>query len=81
MVMMTERELLAQGVKRALLRKGWTEYDLARRLNLGGNTTYRWTRGDSRPSPANLRRVCAVLEVNETDLREGLPGDIFDEVA
>ncbi|MFR9803657.1 helix-turn-helix domain-containing protein [Pseudonocardia sp. RS010] len=70
---MTERELLAQGIRRAILRSGKSEADIARRLNWGASTVYKWCRGDSRPAPKNLDRLCTYLDVDAEDVRAGYP--------
>lgn len=76
---MTEREMLATGIRRALLRRGLTTADVGRRLNLGQSTVAKWSSGAARPGPTNLRRLCVLLDVDESDLRAGL-ADIFGDL-
>ncbi|GAA5121716.1 helix-turn-helix domain-containing protein [Pseudonocardia adelaidensis] len=77
---MSDRELIGQGIRRALLRKGLTTTDLARRIGVGSSTVGKWVTSAAIPSPKNLRAVCVHLDVDETDLREGYP-DFADDAA
>lgn len=70
---MNERELLAQGIRRAILRSRHSEGEVARKMNLGTSTVSKWKHGDSRPTPENLRHFCDVLGVDPEDVRNGLP--------
>lgn len=71
---MSERELIGRGIRRAMLRNGMTTTDLARRMGVGSSTVGKWVVSASVPQPDNLRRLCAVLGVDEDDIRGGYPG-------
>lgn len=44
-------------------RKGWTQYDLARRCSVSHTTVGRWESGDNKPHPRMLPVLVAVFEV------------------
>jgi transcriptional regulator with XRE-family HTH domain len=77
---MSDRELIGCGIRRALLRKGWTTTELARRIGVGSSTVGKWITSAAVPSPKNLRTICLVLDVDESDLRAGYP-DFADDAA
>jgi len=70
---MSERELIGRGIRRGLLRKGWTTTELARRVGVGSSTVGKWVVSASIPSNENIRRVCLALDVDESDIRAGYP--------
>ncbi|RTL66817.1 MAG: XRE family transcriptional regulator [Pseudonocardiaceae bacterium] len=73
-----DRQLLAAGIRRALMARNLTAGDAARRLNLGTSTVTAWQLGNARPSPENFRRFCSALDFSPDDIAAGLPGDLFD---
>jgi transcriptional regulator with XRE-family HTH domain len=70
---MSDRELIGRGIRRGLLRKGWTTTDLARRIGVGSSTVGKWVVSGAAPSSKNLRAVCVALDVDEADIRAGYP--------
>ena len=56
-------------IKEARLRKGYTQDALSRLLDLGSQATvWHWETGKTRPTKANLRKLCRILGVEEREL-------------
>lgn len=52
----------------AMLRKGWTQSELARRSDVKRDSVSTYVRGVSLPGPLNLKKLAAALEVSESEL-------------
>jgi transcriptional regulator with XRE-family HTH domain len=70
---MTDRQMIAQGIRRALARKGLSQTELARRGGWSSATVGKWVTAGSIPSDKNLNRLCALLDVDYVDIQAGLP--------
>lgn len=75
---MSDREVIASGVRRAITRKGWTTTETARRGGWSQATVAKWVAAGSIPSEKNMNQLCVLLGVDRADLEAGLPGDLFD---
>ena len=51
-----------------MLRKGWTQSELARRADIKRDSVSTYVRGISLPGPVNLRRLATALGVSESEL-------------
>ena len=63
--------MIAEKIKRLREARGWTQAELARRLNLTRNGVNSWEQGLSMPSPAYLVELAKVFSVS-TDYLLGL---------
>jgi transcriptional regulator with XRE-family HTH domain len=78
---MTERELMAQGIRRAILRSKYTPTEVARRLGMGASGVGKWVTAASMPTPKNLSRLARVLGVDQDTIRNGYPDFAEDDDA
>lgn len=74
---MSDREVIAAGIRRAIARQGWTTAETARRGGWGQATVAKWCSAGSVPNEKNLNRLCVLLDVDRLDIEAGLP-DIWD---
>lgn len=58
----------ASWLKRQLLRREWTQADLARRLNVSTGTVANWATGSRLPSTASVDRIADVLGIDIDDV-------------
>lgn len=69
------REIVSKNLRKILDGLGWSQGDLARRLNIGQKTLVnsrvkvsRWCRGESLPSPADLANISEITGCATDDL-------------
>ena len=65
--------MIAERIKELRQARGWTQADLARRLNITRNGVNSWEQGLSVPSPASLVELAKVFSVT-TDYLLGVEG-------
>ena len=63
--------MIAEKIKALRTARGWTQADLARRLNISRNGVNSWEQGLSMPSPATLVDLAKVFSVS-TDYLLGI---------
>lgn len=68
---MNDRQALAQGIRRAILKSGQTEATIALKLGVNQSTLAKWRTGASMPNSVNIRRVAAYFDVDINDLCTG----------
>lgn len=56
--------MIAEKIKELRMARGWTQADLARRLNLSRNGVNSWEQGLSTPSPAFIVELAKVFSVS-----------------
>lgn len=44
-------------------KKGWSQYELAKRTGIAPNTVYSWTRTGSAPTLANIVKICEAMGI------------------
>jgi transcriptional regulator with XRE-family HTH domain len=49
--------------REARLKKGWTQVEVAQKAGLGENTYPKIERGISKPSPASIKKLIKVLDI------------------
>lgn len=60
-------------IKEFRTRRGWTLSELGKRLNVAGNTVWRWEAGLSSPSVDSYRAMASVFECRVDDLFDENP--------
>lgn len=60
-------------IKDFRIKRGWTLSELGKRLNVAGNTVWRWEAGLSSPSVDSYRTMASVFECKVDDLFDENP--------
>lgn len=44
--------------------KGWSGYELSKRTGISANAVYGWNRAESKPSLANILKICEAMDLS-----------------
>ena len=69
--------VFAEWVRERRLARGWTQAELARRINGGAGSVSRWERGEFLPDLETFRSLCVEFGCS-ADEPLGLPDDLPD---